>query len=76
MSLYEDYHARVEALTGDPWCPYPSDLFMQAVMEATDKEAIILIEGRRKYRFPAFLAGEPQRDAIKAVLDPPDGEHP
>jgi hypothetical protein len=64
---YAEFHARCVALTGNASCPYPSQEFADAVMIAPDDVAIKLIEKRRTFFFPSFLAGEPMQDEINAV---------
>jgi hypothetical protein len=63
---HERYLDRVEALTGERWCPYPSDRFMEEILNSNDERATKLIEARRKYTFPAFLAGDPQEHEYSA----------
>lgn len=67
--LYNNFHNRVETLTGDMWCPYPSTSFMMAILKTDDKTAIRLINTRRTFTFPIFLRGEPQLDDINESLE-------
>lgn len=68
MTLRE-LHDAAERLTGDGWCPYPSDLMLRWADTATDEELSAAILKRRTFAFPYFLAGEPQaatfRDASR-----------
>ena len=66
--LYNDFHNRVKELTNDKWCPYPSDMFMTAIMKMNDDIAIKLINERRKIMFPVFLQGDPQMEDIKNYI--------
>jgi len=61
-------HKRCKELTGEAWCPYPSEIFIKAIFKTDDKTAIKLIEERRKISFPTFMAGEPQIDEISKIL--------
>lgn len=63
-NLYDNFHTRVQELTGDPWCPYPSELMMQVVMKVNDDTAKKLILKRRQYLFPHFLAGDPMQEEL------------
>lgn len=50
------FHEKVEALTEDAWCPYPSKKFMDYVMNCpNDKVVIELILERRRCFY--FLSG-------------------
>lgn len=62
-----DYHARVKKLTGEDWCPYPSNDFMLLVLAVPDNEAAQLIRERRGYLFPEFLFGEPQEMHMRGL---------
>lgn len=62
--LYNDFHQRVDNLTGDSWCPYGSTGFMKAVIVADSDSAREAINERRKYMFNVFMQGEPQQDFI------------
>ena len=55
---------RVEKLTNERWCPYPSGLFVEVVLKVDDVTAKELIEERRKYLFPHFLGGDPQHKRL------------
>ena len=66
--LYTKFHQKVEELTGDPWCPYPSERFMLAILEAQEYIALKLINHRRTLLFPNFLNGEPQQEDIDTIL--------
>jgi len=59
---------RIERLTGERWAPYPSPLFMQAVLVLPDAEALEFIRERRTYFFPQFLRGDPQEDRLWQAL--------
>jgi hypothetical protein len=69
--IYEKYRKRVELLTGDIWCPYPSEMFMLAILKTSDKKAIELINLRRKMFAPQFWSGEPQEKELKEILTTP-----
>ena len=68
--LYNQFHKRVEELTGDPWCPYPSDNFMMAILKAQDHTAKYLINYRRTLQAPNFFGKEPQQEDIEIILTP------
>ena len=68
--IYNNFHKRVEELTGDPWCPYPSEGFMNAIMKCQNHTAEKLIKIRRTYSFPQFLSGDPQQKDIDIILPP------
>ena len=62
-------HGLAKILTGDSWCPYPSERFLRVVLSIPQDQrgrfvATELIEGRRKFRFSTFLSGEPQEEAL------------
>ena len=69
--LHEKYQDRVFELTGDRWCPYPSEGFMKAILHADKDSAVEMIKYRRTLSFPVFLAGEPQIKEINKVLEEP-----
>lgn len=67
--LREAYEGRLVALTGHNWCPYPSGMFMEAVVELPDDAALALIEARRKMGFTMFCGvPDPQTAAIEAAI--------
>lgn len=65
---YREFHLRCETLTGDTWCPYPSERFAQAVMIADDETARRLINKRRGYLFPSFVGCEPMETDILEII--------
>ncbi len=65
---HDRFHKKVEELMGDPWCPYPSYKFMEAIMMAQDHVAANLIKIRRTYSFPEFVRGDPQREDIEIIF--------
>jgi len=68
----KEFHARVAAITGDEWCPYPNQRFINAFMQADDALAKRMVEERRKHLFPAFLAPvDPCEDLIQEALREP-----
>lgn len=67
----EDYnmvHALAERLTGDSWCPYPSNLFCKVIQLVDDYTAKLLIDKRREFSFPHFFVGEPQYNELVSHL--------
>ena len=64
---FDLFHQRCEKLTGDRWCPYPSDLFIFTVNSVTDEKAKSLIEKRRTFLLPQFLAGEPMLKELNEI---------
>jgi hypothetical protein len=65
---YQRFHERCLALTGDAWCPYPSEEFARAIAKADDQTAIKLINQRRQYTFANFLCNEPMAKEIAEIL--------
>lgn len=63
------YQTRIIKLTGEPWCPYPSELFMLAVLKADDDTAKRIIEERQRFLFPIFLTGEPQQKELERIME-------
>jgi hypothetical protein len=59
--MLQDLHDQCKRLTGDPWCPYPSHLFMIVMAKVDDETAIRLIKQRRTMMFPQFIGGEPMQ---------------
>jgi len=67
-NLYDKFHDRCEKLTGDVWCPYPSDLFVRVVLQVDDDTAIRLIQERRNYHFGYFLGNDPQHEELSKLI--------
>ena len=65
----EEYENKLIKLTGENWCPYPSDLFIETITKVNDKIALKLILERRQYSFPMFLGGDPQGIECQKLLD-------
>lgn len=65
--MSEQFHDRVEFLTGEVGCPYPSPRFEAAIMSLPDELAKLLIAERRTFYFPDFIMCEPQ-DAVLSEL--------
>jgi len=60
-------HALALRLTGDGWCPYPGDLFVEVVLSVSDDIARELVLERRKYLFPTFFCREPMFETLKEI---------
>ena len=65
---HDEFTMRVKNVTGEEWCPYPSELMVRAVMLSNDTTAKELIIERRKYIFPQFLVGEPMLEKLLSVI--------
>lgn len=64
----EVFHKKCERVTGNPWCPYPSEDFILAVLLSDDDTARTLIEKRREFIFPHFLGNEPMEKEIRDIF--------
>jgi hypothetical protein len=67
----DKFHKKVKQLTGDAWCPYPSQLFIDTILLCDSNRnniCIELIDERRKYLFHTFLKSEPQLEKLQSLL--------
>ena len=62
--LLDKFHKRCEELTGDAWCPYPSEMMIRVTLAVKDDVAKELIVQRRLYLFPDFLRREPMESIL------------
>lgn len=69
-SMLKALHEKVQKLTGDTWCPYPSFLFAGVIIQLPDDGiAKTLIMARRQILAPQFFGNEPQESRLVAVAN-------
>lgn len=61
-------HQLAKRLTGDPWIPYSSGLFVHVLLRVEDEISRSLIKERRTFSFPQFLGGDPQETKLRTIL--------
>lgn len=65
----DNFMDRVEKLTGEKWCPYPWDWFVDVCNKVDDKLFVQLINKRRTYRAPSMMCGqEPMLELLEQIV--------
>jgi len=62
---HEIVYDRIETLTGERWCPYPSERFLDICMKVDDETLVRLVKTRRQYMFPQFIDNEPMEEVLR-----------